>query len=59
MTYYRDKWVDYYEITRRPDFTPAATSYFWYINVTNVLKVILDHLFVSLHHLKLRLVKWL
>eukprot|EP01038_Epipyxis_sp_PR26KG_P006681 gene6681-9165_t len=51
---YRDKWINYVELSKRNDFNPATNYYFWYLDPSKLKITILEHLFTTVTNLRLR-----
>jgi hypothetical protein len=51
---YREKWVDYVEVCKRTDYSPASTFYFWYLDKAKLGKALQESIYESLYKLRLR-----
>lgn len=51
---YRDKWVDFLEVSKRIDYNPSSTFYFWYLDQAKLLNSILQTLYKSIYNVRLR-----
>lgn len=51
---YKDKWVDFYELSKRNDFNPGSTYYFWYLDHSRLRQSILNNMYKAVLNLRLR-----
>jgi hypothetical protein len=51
---YRDKWVDYKEVSKRSDYNPQSAFYFWKIDYTHIKGMVLDHCYHAMLNLRLK-----
>jgi len=51
---YRERWVDYQEISKRSDFNPASTYYFWTLDRDKIVTNLLSNTYKSMINLRLR-----
>jgi hypothetical protein len=54
MHAYRDKWVNYVELSKRCDFNPASSYFFWFLDNDRMQSAIVDHLYQAMYNLKIR-----
>lgn len=53
---YKDKWVDFLELSKRTDFNPSSTNYFWYLDHSRLQQSILNNMYKSILNLRTRCV---
>jgi DNA-directed RNA polymerase III subunit RPC3 len=51
---YRERWIDYLEISKRNDFNPASTYYFWTLDKKRIIDNILNTNYKAMVNLRLR-----
>ena len=51
---YRERWIDYLEISKRSDFNPASTYYFWTLDRDRIITNILNTNYKAIVNLRLR-----
>eukprot|EP01036_Dinobryon_divergens_P029315 gene29315-38392_t len=51
---YRDRWVNYVELSKRCDFSPATSFFFWFLDLDRMQSAIVNHLYQSVYNLKIR-----
>jgi hypothetical protein len=51
---YRDNWIDFREVSKRSDYNPQSTYYFWKIDYHHVRSVVLDHSYRGLLNLRIK-----
>ncbi len=51
---YRDKWIDFKEVSRRGDFSYINTTYFWHVEYKQALNVVLEHCFQAMYNLRIK-----
>jgi hypothetical protein len=51
---HREGWVDYLELSKRTDFNPSTTTFFWFLDKTNLEKTILEHSYQAVFNLRSR-----
>lgn len=51
---YKDKWVDYRDISKRLDYNPASTYYFWHLDQSKLKATVLDHSHKSILNMRIR-----
>ena len=51
---YRDNWIDFREVSKRSDFNPQSTFYFWRMDYNHVKSVVLDHAYRGLLNLRIK-----
>jgi len=51
---YRDKWVDFREISKRHDFNPQSTYYFWKVDYQHLRGVVLEHSYRGMLNLRIK-----
>ena len=51
---YRERWIDYLEISKRNDFNPASTYYFWTLDRDQITESILTTNYKAIVNLRLR-----
>ena len=49
---FRDGWANYLEITKRPDFNPSSTTFFWYVDTPAVEGKVIEHTYKALYNLQ-------
>jgi hypothetical protein len=52
--YVRDGWVNYIDLSKRADFNPSTSYYFWYLDLPLLKAVIRDHAYQAMFNLCLR-----
>ena len=52
----REGWVDYLELSKRTDFNPSTTTFFWFLDKNNLEKNILEHSYQAVFNLRSRYV---
>ena len=50
----RDGWVDYLELSKRTDFNPSTTTFFWFLDKANLERSILEHSYKTIFNLRTR-----
>lgn len=50
----RDKWINYIDLSKRNDFNPSTSFYFWYLDLPLLKTTIRDHVYQSMLNLTLR-----
>ena len=51
---YRNKWVDYKEVSKRSDYNPQSTFYFWKIDYSHIKGMVLDHCYHAMLNLRVK-----
>lgn len=51
---YRERWIDYQEISKRSDFNPASTFYFWTLYKEKIISNLLTTSYKAIVNLRLR-----
>ena len=51
---YRERWIDYQEISKRSDFNPASTFYFWTLNREKIVSNLISSSYKAIVNLRLR-----
>ena len=51
---FRDKWVDFKEISKRSDYNPQSTFYFWRVDYQNLRAIVLEHSYKGMLNLRLK-----
>jgi hypothetical protein len=51
---YKDKWVEFYEMSKRNDFNPSSTFYFWYVDHRRLDDAILNNMYKTMLNLRMR-----
>lgn len=51
---YRDKWVDFREISKRSDYNPQSTYYFWRVDYTHLRGIVLEHSYRGMLNLHIK-----
>ena len=51
---YREQWIDYQEISKRSDFNPASTFYFWTLNRDKIVSNLISSSYKAIVNLRLR-----
>ena len=51
---YRDRWVDYIEVCKRSDYTPASTFYFWFLDKAKLENSLKESFYRSIFKLRCR-----
>eukprot|EP01035_Chromulina_nebulosa_P020073 gene20073-26066_t len=51
---YRDNWLNYIEFSKRNDYNPASTYYYWYIDNERSTKSLLDNMYKTILNLRIR-----
>ena len=51
---YREHWIDYQEISKRSDFNPASTYYFWTLDREKIVSNLLNSSYKAIINLRLR-----
>jgi len=51
---YRDKWVDFREISKRSDYNPQSTYYFWRVDYTHLRGIVLEHSYRGILNLHIK-----
>ena len=54
LSIFRDGWVDYLELSKRTDFNPSTTTFFWYLDKAKLEKCILEHSYKTIFNLRSR-----
>jgi len=50
----RDKWINYIDLSKRNDFNPSTSFYFWYLDLPLLKSTIRDHVYQTMLNLTLR-----
>lgn len=51
---FRDRWLGCLELSKRGDFSPASSCYFWYLDMPRLREAVLEHLFKAIYNVRLR-----
>lgn len=51
---HKDKWVDYMEVSKRPDFAPSNLTYFWFIDTNKLIETVTSSLYKTMLNIRLR-----
>jgi DNA-directed RNA polymerase III subunit RPC3 len=51
---YRDKWVGYLELSKRNDFSPSSTYYFWHLDKPRLELAIIDDMYKTVLNMMIR-----
>jgi hypothetical protein len=50
----RDGWVNYVDLSKRADFNPSTSFYFWFLDLPLLKSTIRDHTYQTMHNLLVR-----
>lgn len=53
-TLYKDKWIEYVEISKRADYNSASTYYFWHFNINFALKHLCEKCYKAIYNINVR-----
>ena len=54
---YRNHWVDYVEVSKRGDFNPSSTYFFWTLSVDKLIENLLNAQYGAVYNLRCRYLK--
>lgn len=43
----RDKWVDYVELSKRNDYNPISSMYYWFLDPAKLKANLLEHMYFA------------
>ena len=49
---YRDKWINFKEVSKRGDYSYASTTYYWHVEYAQTLIVVLEHCYEAMFNLR-------
>lgn len=50
----KHQWVEYVELSKRADYNPSSTFFFWKLNKNKLIRTLVDELYGSVLNLRLR-----
>jgi len=51
---YKNKWVDYLEVSKKLDFQSSSTMYFWFVDPVKLRGSVLESMYKALYNLRVR-----